>query len=258
VSLITIAAGCSQPSSGAASTGAQSADEITVYAASSLTEAFTEIGGAYEASNAPGVVFNFGASSQLTTQLEQGAPADVFASADEIQMERARSAGLLAGPARVFARNRLVVAVSSRADLHDLHDLARPGIRLVTSQPEVPIGVYTRQALEAMSRDPSFGSDFLDRVTANVVSREANVRGILSKVQLGEADAGIVYSSDAVAARGSGVEVLAIPDRFNVLAAYPIAAVGGSPRPREAQAFIDFVLSPRGQDILQRWGFQPA
>lgn len=235
--------------------------EVIVFAASSLTDAFKEIGNAFEAAN-PGsrVIFNFGASSQLRTQLEQGAKADVFASADQVQMDRARQAGLISGGDRVFVRNRLVLVVpkGNPASLRDLKDLAKPGLRFATAAPEVPIGVYTQQLLDRLSQDPAYGADFKARVNANVVSREPNVRQIVAKVALGEADAAVVYSSDITPDVADRLGRLEIPDRFNTLAVYPIAMVRNAPNPSGAEAFIAYVLSSAGQATLQRWGFIPA
>lgn len=235
--------------------------EVTVFAAASLTDAFKEIGAAFEAAH-PGskVTFNFGASSQLRTQIEQGARADVFASADQAQMEKAKQAGLISGSDRVFVRNRLVIIVpkGNPASLRELKDLAKPGLQFVTAAPEVPIGVYTQQLVDRLSQDPTYGSDFKERVHANVVSREPNVRQIVAKVALGEADAAVVYSSDITPDVADRLGRLEIPDRYNTLAVYPIAMVRNAPNPSGAEAFIAYVLSSAGQATLQRWGFIPA
>ena len=171
---------------------------LTVFAASSLTDAFKEIGQAFEAAKSTPVTFNFGASTQLRTQLQQGASADVFASADQAQMNNARSDGSIAGPDVIFARNRLVVITpkDNPGKLQSAADLANPGIRFVTAAPEVPIGVYTQNMFDKMSQISVFGADFKDRANANIVSREPNVRQVVAKVQLGEADAAVVYRSD--------------------------------------------------------------
>jgi molybdate transport system substrate-binding protein len=142
--------------------------------------------------------------------------------------------------------------------VRELQDLARPGLKVVTAAPEVPIGVYTQSMLETMSRDSAFGANFKDRVNANVVSREPNVRQVVAKITLGEADAAVVYSSDVTpdAARNPGR--LEIPDRFNTLATYPIAMVRGASNASAAEAFIAYVLSAPGQATLQKWGFIPV
>lgn len=252
--------GPAAPPAAAASPSPQrsAAGELTVFAAASLTDAFQEISAGFTAQHPDSrVTFNFGASSQLRAQLEQGASADVFASADQAQMDRAKQANLIDGAERVFARNRLVVITpqNNPGGIRELRDLAKPGLRFVTAAAEVPVGVYTQQMLEKLSQDPQFGSDFKDRVNANIVSREPNVRQVVAKVALGEADAAVVYSSDVtpdVAPRLARVE---IPDTYNTLATYPIAVVRNAPNRAAAEAFIAYVLSPAGQATLKKWGF---
>lgn len=252
----------SVPSAGVATAGGSPVTgEITVLAASSLTDAFNEIADRFAAAN-PGatVTFNFAASTQLVTQLDQGALADVFASADPAQMDRARRMGRIDGADVVFTRNRLllIAPASNPGGIAGPGDLAKPGLKIVTSQPDVPIGIYTRDMLDQMSRDARFGSSFKDRVNANVVSQEANVRQIVGKVQLGEADAGIVYKSDVTPQAAPRLVTFHIPDEFNTMATYPIAAVQGAPNQTGGVAFVAFVLSPIGQGILTRWGFIPV
>jgi molybdate transport system substrate-binding protein len=251
----------SLPPPGVASTDPVAvAGEITVFAASSLTDAFTEMGDNFRTAF-PGtiVAFNFAASTQLVTQLGQGARADVFASADQLQMERAKAAGLIDGAAAIFARNRLLIVTpaDNPGGLRGPADLAKPGLKLVTSQPDVPVGLYTQEMLDRMSRDPQFGADFGSRVNANIVSQEANVRQILAKVQLGEADAAIVYRSDVTPRAEAQLRTFDIPDEINSVASYPIAAVQGAPNPVGTAAFIGLVLSPTGQSILAKWNFEP-
>jgi molybdate transport system substrate-binding protein len=232
--------------------------DLTVFAAASLTDAFKEIGTAFEAAN-PGskVAFNFGASSQLRTQLEQGAAADVFASADQAQMDRAKEANTIQGADRPFARNRLVVISpkDNPGQIRELKDLARPGLKLVTAAPEVPIGVYTQNMLDKMGQDPAFGAEFKDRVNANIVSREPNVRQVVAKINLGEADGAVVYSSDVTPDVAPNLGTLEVPDPLNTLATYPIAVVRGTANAAGAEAFISYVLSPPGQAALKKWGF---
>ncbi|HZU06144.1 MAG TPA: molybdate ABC transporter substrate-binding protein [Chloroflexota bacterium] len=254
--------GAGSPRGGpAAPSAAPVSGEVIVFAAASLTDAFKEIGAAFEAAY-PGVrvTFNFGASSQLRTQLEQGAQADVFASADQIQMDRAKDAGLIAGPDRVFVRNRLVVIAprSNPAGVYELKDLAKPGLRFVTAAPEVPIGVYTQSMLERLAQDPAYGPDFKEQVNANIVSREPNVRQVVAKVSLGEADAAVVYHSDVTPDVADKLVRIEIPDPFNMLATYPVAVVRNAPNPAGAEAFIAYVLGPQGQATLERWGFIAA
>lgn len=237
------------------------AGELTVFAAASLTDAFQEISAGFTAQHPDSrVTFNFGASSQLRAQLEQGASADLFASADQAQMDRAKQANLIDGTERIFARNRLVVIVpqSNPGRVQELHDLARPGLRFVTAAPEVPVGVYTQQMLDKLSQEPQFGAEFKDRVNANIVSREPNVRQVVAKVALGEADAAVVYSSDVTPDVAARLGRLEIPEAYNALATYPIAVVRNAPNRAAAEAFIAYVLSPAGQATLKKWGFIPV
>lgn len=228
---------------------------LHVFAAASLTEAFSELGQKFEAAN-PGVsvTFNFAASSTLRAQIEEGAPADVFASANETEMENLISSALVAqDAAQVFLTNTLVVILpaDNPAALQKLEDLAMPGIKLVLAAEEVPVGKYARQSLDLMNGP--FGSDFKDRVLANVVSNEDSVKQIVAKVQLGEGDAGIVYTSDVVAV--PELKRIEIPAELNVTARYPLAPLARSAHADLAMAFVDLVLSPEGQSVLQKWGF---
>lgn len=232
--------------------------EMTIFTAASLTDAFKEVAAQIEQAN-PGtkLTFNFAGSPTLRTQLAQGARADVFASADEPNMAGAEKDGTIIGEPQIFARNLLVVVVPANnwAGIHTLQDLAKPNIKLVLTNKDVPVGNYARQALEKMSQDPAFGTDFSKRVLANLVSEETNVKQVAAKVQLGEADAGIVYSTDVTPALRSAVRVIEIPPELNVIAKYPIAAVKGARNEAGARAFIEYVLSPAGQAILARHGF---
>ncbi len=241
-----------------APTEAPEARTLTVFAAASLTDAFTEIGKEFEAAN-PGVTvtFNFAGSPALRTQIEEGAPADVFASANTKEMDTLVTGKFVAeGTSQVFLNNKLVVILpaDNPAGVEKLEDLAKPGIKLVLAAEEVPVGNYARQALDLMNG--LLGTGFKDTVLANVVSNEDNVKQVVAKVQLGEADAGIVYTSDAVAA--PDLKTIEIPTELNVIAKYPIAPLAASANAELAQAFVDYVLSPEGQAILQKWGFAPA
>jgi molybdate transport system substrate-binding protein len=231
--------------------------EIVVFAAASLTDAFQEIGTAFQQSNPnTKVTFNFGASSQLRTQLEQGARGDVFASADQAQMDNAKRSDTIVGQDRVFARNRLVLIAprDNPAEVGAVKDLAKNGLKFVTAQPNVPIGQYTSAMLEKASTNATYGVDFKARVEANTVSREDNVRQIVAKVHLGEADAGVVYVTDVTPQIREQVRQIDIPDSLQTLAEYPIAVANGANR-SGGEAFVAFVLSPEGQAILTKWGF---
>ncbi len=253
---------------------------VTVFAAGSLTEAFTEVAAAFEEANpAISVDLNFAGSQRLRVQLENGARADVYASADQRHMDLAIDAGLVAGEASNFASNALVIALpkSEAADLADSSaegkgssaedtpgegplvrspaDLAKKGIKLAIAQPEVPAGNYTRTMIQRLSQDPKLGPSYPDRVLANVVSEEASVRNVLQKVALGEVDAGIIYRSDAQVT--SDVSVIPIPDAANITASYTIALLRDSRQREAAEAFLKFVLGPDGQGILDSHGLGP-
>lgn len=261
-----------RPSSHSGSPGGAEESTITVFAAASLADAFSAIAAAYESEHPESeVVLNFDGSQRLRTQLEHGARADVFASADREQMSAVESRGLAASPPVNFAGNRLVLLVyagdssmveenpSATAPLsieeyrQRLEELAGPDTKIVLGQPVVPIGAYTERMLENMAEEPGLGRQLADGLRANVVSREASVRAIVQKVNLGEADAGVVYLSDASVV-STEVRILRLPDSINVTAHYPIAALTNSPG---ASVFVDFVLSEPGQQILRDYGFGP-
>jgi molybdate transport system substrate-binding protein len=234
-----------------------SSSTLTVFAATSLTDAFTEIGKNFETAN-PGltITFNFAGSQSLRTQIEEGAPANVFASASTKEMDTLVNGNFVVqNTPQIFLTNRLVVILPSDnpATLKKLEDLVRPGLKLVLAAEDVPVGKYARQALDQMNGQ--FGSDFKNKVLANVVSNEDNVKQVVAKVQLGEADAGIVYTSDAVAA--PGLKTIEIPAELNVVAKYPIAPLTKSENSDLAAKFVTFILSPESQAIFQKWGFGP-
>ena len=221
------------------------AGSITVFAGSSLTDAFKNAGDEITKSNPDArFTFNFGSSSTLATQIVNGAPADVFASADEANMQKIVDAKLTDGAAAPFVSNRLQIAVApgNPKRIAGLADLARPDVILVIAAPTVPAGKY---ALEALTKAG---------VTARPVSQEVDVRAVLNKVSLGEADAGIVYVTDVKSAAGrvTGVD---IPEQHQVLARYPIAVVKDSKNARLAHGFVDYLLSPAGQSVLAEFGF---
>jgi molybdate transport system substrate-binding protein len=231
---------------------------LTVFAAASLTDAFTEIGKSFESAN-PGVkvTFNFAGSQALQTQIEQGAPVDVFASASKSYMDMLVTDKYVTADApQNFLNNKLVVILPANnpAGLGKLEDLANPNIKLVIAAEAVPVGKYALQALDLM--DTKFGNGYKGKVLVNVVSKEDNVKQVVAKVQLGEADGGIVYTSDAIAA--PDLKTIDIPAELNVIAKYPIAPLVKSTDAGLAKAFIDYVLSSDGQAVLQKWGFTPA
>jgi len=233
--------------------------ELNVFAAASLTAALSEIGNQFEAAH-PGVtvVSNFAGSQQLSQQITEGAPSDVFASANKKQMEVVIAAGeVVSGTQQTFAKNRLVVIYpqDNPAGLTNIKDLSNPGLKLVLAAKEVPVGQYTLDFLDKAESDPAFQATFKDDVLKTVVSYEDNVKAVLTKVALGEADAGIVYTSDVTGEDAEKVSQLAIPDALNVIASYPIAPIKDSKNLELAKAYIEMVLSQKGQDILAKYGF---
>lgn len=248
---------------GSASTSTSSADrqtELVVFAAASLKDGFERIAAEFEAAN-PGVtvLFNFAGSQQLAQQLAAGAPADLFASANQRQMQAVVDAGRVAGDApRIFARNRLALIYpnDNPAQLRSLQDLARPRVKVVLAAESVPVGQYSLEFLAKASAATGFSTTYSQTVLVNLVSYEENVRGVLAKVALGEADAGIVYTSDAAGVKDIGM--LEIPDELNVIASYPIAITEDSKQAALAQEFVAMVLSEAGQALLAQSGFLPA
>lgn len=234
--------------------------ELTVFAAASLTDAFGEIKTDLEAEH-PGlaITYNFAGSQALVTQLGEGAEADVFASANNTQMKAAQEKNLISGDPVTFVKNRLVIVTPSDnpAGIDTPDDLGTAGVRLVLAQADVPVGRYAREAVCGMAEDTAmFGDDFVNRVAGNVVSEEEDVRDVLTKVELGEADAGIVYVSDAFVS-GDQVQQVEIPADFNILASYPIATVSGGDEAL-GDAFITYVLGNEGQATLADFGFAPV
>jgi molybdate transport system substrate-binding protein len=232
---------------------------LTIFAAASLTGAFQAIAKDYEIAH-PGVMvnLNFAGSQILRTQLEQGAIADIFASADHKNMDVLLVEDLIdKNTTTDFASNQMVIILphKNRANLQELVDLARPGVKIVLADGSVPAGNYARQIIEKMSQDSQYGEEFRNKVLANVVSNETDVKQVVTKVELGEADAGIVYTSDAVAAPDLGT--IAIPDKYNVVASYPMAIADNAREPALASDFMAYVISPAGQAILLKWGFGP-
>jgi molybdate transport system substrate-binding protein len=233
-------AACGDGTTSGGSSG--SANEIKVFAAASLTAAFTELGQQYTSANGgTKVSFNFAGSQALATQIQQAAPADVFASADTTNMDKVKD---LVGTPQNFASNllQIVVEKGNPKGVKTLDDLANPDLKVVLAAPDVPAGKYAAEALNTA------------KVTVKPVSEEDNVKAVMTKVSLGEADAGIVYVTD-VTAGGDKVEGVDIPKDQNVTATYPIATVEAGKD--KAQAFMDLVLSDQGQQVLKQYGFLP-
>jgi len=231
---------------------------LTVFAAASLQEVFTALGDSLEHAR-PGlhVSCNFAGSQTLALQIAQGAPADVFASADDRWMTTLKDSGFVAGTPQMFAHNQLVVIVpaSNPGKVTGLADLERGGLKLVLAADQVPAGRYARTVFANLAKTPGFPADFAARVAANVVSNEDNVKAVLTKVRLGEADAGVVYGSDVTPAVAADVRTIGIPPAANVIADYPIAVLTHAPDADDARAFVALVLSPTGQRVLAARGF---
>jgi molybdate transport system substrate-binding protein len=231
---------------------------LTVLAASSLTDAFGELENTFEERHqGVDVSTSFGGSSDLLAQIEQGAPADIFASADEAKMDTAVAEGLVTEP-QIFARNRPVVIVpaDNPAGIEEFRDLAEADAQIVLAADGVPIAEYTKDVLA--NANSEYGGNFEQKVLDKIVSREANVRASANRVALGEADATFVYASDVTEDIRDQVRVIAIPENLNVLATYPIAATEGSENPELAQEWIDLVLSDEGQGVLEKYKFEPV
>jgi molybdate transport system substrate-binding protein len=229
---------------------------LTVFAAASLHAAFPELGTKFEAMH-PGVTvrFDFNGSQILETQLAQGAQADVFASADQRWMDKAKADGLVSAQ-NPFASNSLVIIASTASPVQTAHDLSKPGLRIVLCADAVPCGRYARTTLTTMEAK-TFEKGFAKAVLSNVVSEEENVEAVVAKISLGEADAGIVYRSDA-AKDTTHVRVVEIPAGDQPVIVYPIAVATASASPNAAADFVAFVRSDQGQQILRHYGFAPA
>lgn len=225
------------------SAGAAPQAKLTVLAAASLTNVFKTAGAAYEKAH-PGtkITFSFAGSQELVAQVSQGSPADVLVTADTKSMDKVRAD---TGTPAIIAKNRLVIATGegNPFKVDELKDLADTKLKVVLAAPEVPAGKYSKQVLDAQ------------KITVKPVSQEPNVRAVLSKVELGEADAGLVYKTDAASAAGK-VDAIEIPDAQNAIATYPAATLKGSENAGAAAAFVAWLSSPEGQKILQDAGFQ--
>src|SRR5262245_45754094 len=236
-----------------AAIAAPAAKELVVFEAASLKDVFAKLAQRFEKEHAGvKVIANAAGSQELRAQIEHGAAADVMASADRKHMDALAAQGLVVAPS-IFTCNEPVVIVRTAlaSTIKAFADLPRAE-RIVIGAPEVPIGAYTLQILQKAAA--KYGADFPGRVQAKVASRELNVRQVLAKVVLGEADAGVVYRSDAIVA-GAKVAVISIPPELNVSAEYPIAALKAAPHPELARRFIDLVKSPAGTAALREAGF---
>ena len=252
VASLALAAACGSDGSTSAGSGSSPAapgsgaasGTVTVFAAASLTESFTSLGRQFEAAH-PGttVKFNFGASSSLAENINQGAPADVFASASPKNMQQVVDADG-ASDSKTFARNVMQIAVppDNPAGVREVTDLARSNVKVALCQPQVPCGAVAQQVFENVN------------ITVKPVTQGADVKAVLTTVQLGEVDAGMVYRTD-VRAAGTKVRGIEIPADQNASTSYPIAALTEAPNPVGAAAFVDYVLSPDGEKVLEQAGF---
>ena len=244
LTVLAVGCGSDEPAGAGRPAATGPSGTITVFAAASLIETFTELGKRFEAAN-PGasVKFSFGPSSGLATQITEGAPADVFASASAKTMDQVVQAGEASGPT-TFARNELRIAVppDNPGNVTALADLARPGVKVAVCQPQVPCGTVTAEVLSKA------------RVTVQPVTEGQDVKAVLTAVRTGEVDAGLVYVTDVLAA-GDKVEGIEIPDRVNASTSYPIATLTASRNPATAKAFVDLVLSAAGRAVLEEAGF---
>lgn len=244
--------------SGAApsATPATSAVELTVLGAASLKGALEEAAAAYEAAN-PGttVTLSTDSSAALATQIQQGAPADVFLSADTASPQKLVDAGLAAGDPVVFAGNELsvIVPTDNPGGVETPADLAKTGLKVIAAGDEVPITKYATKLVENLAGLPGYPAGFEAAYAANIVSKEDNVKAIVAKIELGEGDAGIVYLTDVAAS--SGVTAVDVPDEANVRATYAGVVVGSSSHPEAAAAFLQWFAGPEGQAILTSFGF---
>ena len=246
--LALLAAACGTSTGSATDSPTPLSGTIAVFAAASLTDSFKAMGSSFQQAH-PGVMvqFNFAGTPTLVIQIEQGAAADVFASADTTNMDKVNAAGFASGTPLVFAHNQLeiVVAPGNPKGISSLADLSKPGMIYVTEGPTVPAGKYSLQALASAG------------VKLTPKSLETDVKSVISKIELGEADAGIVYTTDVKAA-GSKVQGVTIPEANNVVATYPVVTVKGSKNTAVDNAFIAYLLSSAGQATLAAFGFQHA
>jgi molybdate transport system substrate-binding protein len=244
--LVVVGCGGGKPAGADQPAGARPSGTVTVFAAASLTESFGAVGKQVEAAN-PGltVAFNFAGSSRLANQINQGAPADVFAAASPATMQTVTDAGNGAGEARTFARNELVIAVPKGNPRHvtGLADLTRPGTKVALCAEQVPCGAAARKALSAAGVD------------LTPVTLEQDVKAALSKLTLGEVDAALVYRTDA-AVSSSTVDVVEFAGSKQAVNDYPIVVLADAPNPAAARAFVEYVLSARGRTVLAEAGFQ--
>lgn len=249
IALVLAAAACS--SSTTTTSPAGGTTQLNVFAAASLTDAFTKIGQDFEAANPETkVVYNFGSSTDLATQIGSEGTADVFASASGTAMDTVQSTPGVSGR-QDFATNSLVIITppDNPANIQSIMDLANPGVKLVLAEEGVPVGDYARESLDK--------AGISKEALANVVSNESDDAAVVAKVTSGDADAAVVYTSDIAAATGNDVNPVQIEDKYQVIATYPIAVVTGGADPTGAQSFVQYIMGSDGQATLKTFGFGP-
>ncbi len=260
--LLLAACGQNSTTSGSGNSSATptpAATTLQVFAAASLKSSFTEIQTKYKQAH-PNIkiIYNFAGSQALVQQITQGAPADIFASADQNNMKKVSDAGLALSPQN-FADNTLAIIIptSNPAHLSTLKDLGNKGVKIDVAASTVPVGSYTLQVLDKTGKSSDYGPTYESAVKKNFISQEDNDTAIVQKVELGEADAGFVYTSDVTAAAASKVKSISIPAALNIIAQYPITVLKNSKSVSDAQAFVQYILSPDGQAILTKYRFLP-
>jgi molybdate transport system substrate-binding protein len=252
---------CGQGSndSGSGGGGKKQGGTLTILAASSLIDAFGELGKTFEKQNRGVTVKqSFESSSTLLTQIQQGAPADVFASAAQEEMNTAVKDGLVVGKPRIFVKNREIIMVpkANPAGITEFRDVANPGVKLALAQKDVPAADYALDILD--KANAQYGDGFEKDVLSNVVSREPDVRASVNRVVVGDADATFGYASDYTVDIRDRVKVVPIPPDLNIIATYPIAALDDARDPGLANKWVELVTSKAGQRVLKKWNFEPA
>jgi molybdate transport system substrate-binding protein len=240
---------------------AEEPKELTVFTAASLTGAFGEIGQMYKNQTNIEVAFNFDGSQALRTQIENGAYADVFVSANKKQMNAVKNSGLMNNSSIIiFTKNKLslIVPKGNPAKIGNLSDLAKPGLKIVIGTKDVPVGDYALQIISKLGNDSAYGPDYETKVLANVISQETNVNYVVTKVALGEADVGFAYVSDVTEELASKVDKIDIPDEYNIIAEYPLGILLESKYPGESKEFMNLVMSDEGKAAMEKYGFAPV
>jgi molybdate transport system substrate-binding protein len=247
----------------AASTGlcAEQPKELTVFCAAGLMGAFNELGRAYQNESNINVVFNFDGAQILRTQIENGAYADVLATVTDKNLNALEREGFMNNSSvSVFARNwqALIVPKNNPANIHNLTDLAKPGVKIVTGTKDLPITNLTMQVLDRLAADPAYDPQYKEKVLANMVSQETNINFIVSKVALGEADAAFVHQSEVSSEYADKVIVIDIPEKYNVKSEYSIGVLKRSNSLNPAEEFINLEKSEEGKAILEKYGYELA